>query len=94
MFLAIAQAVFLNKLLPAMQAINPSITKENIIEAGAIGLKGLVSGDELAATLVAYAKSLDKMFLLPVAMGVLATLFTLGMEWRSVKGQKIQQAGI
>ena len=85
MFLAIAQTVFLNKLLPAMQDIDQSITKEDIIRAGATGLKNLVTGSELAATLVAYAKSLDAVFVMSLVMGLLSALLALGVEWKSVK---------
>ena len=90
MFLAIAQTVFLNKLLPAMQDINPLITKDDIIRAGATGLKNLVTGSELAATLIAYAKSIDAVFVVGLVMGVLSVLFALGVEWKSVKAQKVK----
>lgn len=90
MFLAIAPTVFLNKLLPAMQDIDPLVTKTDIIRAGATGLKSLVTGTELAATLVAYAKSLDAVFVMALVMGVLAVLFALPVEWKSVKAQKVK----
>jgi hypothetical protein len=90
MFLAIAQTVFLNKLLPAMQEIDPLVTKDDIIRAGATGLKKLVTQSELLATLIAYAKSLDAVFVMALVMGVLSILFALGVEWKSVKAQKVK----
>lgn len=90
MFIAIGQAVFLNKLLPAMHDIDPSITKEDIIRAGATGLKHLVTGSELAATLVAYAKSLDAVFVISLVMGILSVPVALGVEWKSVKALKVE----
>jgi len=88
--LAGAQAVLLNILLPTMQAINPSITKDNIVAAGATGLKSLVSGSDLATTLIAYAKGLDRAFLIPLVGGALAMLFAFGVEWRNIKREKVE----
>lgn len=85
-----AQAILLNILLPAMQAINPAITKGEIIAAGATGLKSLVSGSDLAATLVAYAKGLDRAFLIPLGGGALAMISAFGVEWKSVKSEKVE----
>lgn len=90
LILAVAQAVLLDKLLPAMQKINPTITKTDIIDAGATGLKNLVSGPQLAATLVAYAKSLDSIFIISLVMGFLAVISALGVEWKNIKGKKIE----
>ena len=89
-FLGIAQAVLLNNLLPAMQKINPTITKTQIINAGATGLKNLVSGQQLAATLVVYARSLNKVFIISLVMGLFAFGFAFGVEWKSVKAKKVE----
>jgi hypothetical protein len=73
-----------------MQDIDPLVTKTDIIRAGATGLKGLVTGSELAATLVAYAKSLDAVFVMALVMGVLAVLLALPIEWKSIKAEKVK----
>lgn len=73
-----------------MQDIDPLITKTDIIRAGATGLKNLVTGSELAATLVAYAKSLDAVFVMALVMGVLAVLLALPVEWKSIKAEKVK----
>jgi hypothetical protein len=88
--LAGAQALLLNILLPAMQAINPAITTDDIVAAGATGLKSLVSGSDLATTLVAYAKGLDRAFLISLGGGGLALLSAFGVEWKSVKREKVE----
>ena len=85
------QAVLLNKLLHAIQVIDPSITMGQILNAGATGLKNLVSGDELKLTrlLSAYAKSLDSVFIVATVIAGLAVLFACGIEWKSMKGGEI-----
>jgi len=72
-----------------MQAIDPSLTIEEIIMAGATGLKALVSKDQLPALLVAYAKSLNATFHVAVAMSALAVVMACFVEWKSIKGKKI-----
>lgn len=85
---AIAQAVLLAKLIPQIQSIAPSLTERQIIEAGATGLKFLVTAEQLPAVLKAYAKSVDIVFLVSAAMTALAVLAALPIEWRSVKKDK------
>ena len=84
-FLAVGQAVLLNNLLPQMQAINPALTTTDLINAGAIGLKQLVSKDEGPAVSVAYARSLDAAFHVAVAMAGVAIIPAFGVEWKSLK---------
>lgn len=83
--LGVAEAVFLNQLLVAMQAIDPSITLIKIIQAGATGIGGLVSGDKLQNALTAYAKCIGMVFIAAAALGAIAVLVACGMEWRNIK---------
>jgi hypothetical protein len=82
---AIAQAVLLAKLIPQIQLIAPSLTERQIIQAGATGLKLLVTTEQLPAVLKAYAKSVDMVFLVSTGMTALAVLAALPIEWKSVK---------
>lgn len=84
-FLAVGQAVLLNNLLPQMQAINPALTTTDLVQAGAIGLKQLVSEAQGPAVLVAYARSLDAAFHASVAMAGVAVITAFGVEWKSLK---------
>ena len=67
-----------------MQAIEPSLTAQQIIMAGATGLKVLVSKDQLPAVLVAYSKSLNATFQVAVAMSALGVGMACFVEWKSV----------
>lgn len=89
LFIAVGQAVFQNKLIPQMIAIKPDLTAMQIIMAGATGLKALVTPDQLPEVLVAYAKSLDATFQVAIAMAGGAFLMACFVEWKSVKGKKI-----
>lgn len=86
-FLSIAQAIFLNKLLPQLQTINPSLTRSDIIKAGAIGLKGLISKNLLDEILVVYARSLNSAFYIAVGAAAIAAVMACGVNWTSLKGK-------
>jgi hypothetical protein len=80
-----SQAVFLGALLPQMHIINASITRQQVIEAGATGLKDLVAPDQRPAVLVAYARGLRLVFLVAVGFAGLATIMALPVEWKTLK---------
>lgn len=87
-FISVAQAVFLNTFLPQMQSINPSLTATQIIHAGATELEALVKENERPSVLMAYAKSLDTVFILAAILAVVSTFMVVGVEWRSIKKGK------
>lgn len=89
LFIAVGQSVFQNKLIPQMILIKPDLTSMQIIMAGATGLKDLVAPDQLNLVLVAYAKSLNATFQVAIAMAAGAFVMACFVEWKSVKGQKI-----
>ena len=97
-FLAVGQAVLLNNLLPQMQALNPNLTISDLLRAGAIELKQLVTNADVSEVLLAYARSLNAAFHVAVAMAVAAVLMAFGVEWKSVKrresknGEKIKES--
>ena len=84
-FLSIAQVIFLNKLLPQLQAIDPNLTKSDIIKAGATGLKSLVSENLLDEVLVVYARCLNSAFYIAVGAAATAVLMACGVKWTSLK---------
>lgn len=84
-FLAIAQVVFLNKLLPQLQTIDSKLTKIDIIKAGAIELKDLVPLEHLDEVLVVYARSLNVVFYIAVASTAVAVIMACGVKWISLK---------
>src|SRR5947207_7833903 len=84
-FVAVAQALFLNKLLPQMQAINSTLTKEEIVQAGATGLKALVGESDIPRVLAGYVKGFDAVFILASILAGISAVVALGVEWKSIK---------
>ena len=88
LFIAVAQTVFLNELLPQIQAVNPNLDATDILRAGATGLKALVTEAQLPAVLVYYANSLDSVFKVGAATAAVAVILALFIEWKSIKKDK------
>ncbi|KAI1834733.1 hypothetical protein DTO006G1_3439 [Penicillium roqueforti] len=67
-----ANAIFSNSLRSELQkrAAQISVSPDAIINTGVRSIRGLVSGSELAAVLAAYAKSIDKVMYLGIAVSV------------------------
>jgi sugar phosphate permease len=88
LFLAIAQTILLNKLIPGVQKIDPNLSEADIIRAGATGLTTLLQGEQLAEAIIAYASGLDAAFLLAVGAAAVSVILACPVEWRSIKSQK------
>ena len=92
MSVAVSQAVVVNKLLSQLQAINSTLTKAEVVQAGATGLKELVAESDVPIVLVGYVKCLDIVFILASALAGISAVVALGVEWKSVKQGDKQQS--
>jgi len=88
LFIGAAQTVILNQLLPQIQATNPDLTAMNITQAGATGLKTLVTESQLPAVLVDYADSIDWVFRMATGLAATASVLAFAIELKSVKKDK------
>ena len=71
-----------------MQAVNPDLTAIDILQAGATGLKTLVTEAQLPTVLVDYANSLDAVFKVDAAIAAVAVTLAFFIEWKSIKKDK------
>lgn len=94
LFLAIGQSVFANGLVSRIAEAGLTSLHEPriVLEMGATAIRGLVSAEELGAFLVSYNGALRETYYVTAAMAALSTVASLGMEWVSVKGKKIEMA--
>ena len=88
-FVSVAQNIFTNKLISGIIARVPNIDPQFILATGATSLRTAVSSTDLPAVLLAYNAALDQVFYIAVAMATLSIVGALGMEWKSVKGKKV-----
>jgi hypothetical protein len=88
-FLSLAETIFSNSFRSLITTYAPSANGEAIIEAGATGFRKNVSETELAGVLVAYAKSIDRIFYMAAGIGVGVFAFAWGMGWKNLKKKNV-----
>ncbi|CAI7585270.1 unnamed protein product [Penicillium crustosum] len=87
-----ANAIFSNSLRSELQkrATQISVSPDAIINAGVRSIREMVSGSELAAALEAYAKSIDKVMYLGIAVSIAVLVFSPGLGWKDIRKAKLQ----
>ncbi|KAK3381907.1 putative MFS transporter [Podospora didyma] len=75
--LSVGNTIFQECLRAELAIHTPSVDPLVILQAGATNFRGLVSDTDLAGVLEAYAFSIDKVFYLAVAMGVVMLIATV-----------------
>jgi hypothetical protein len=89
-FISVGQTVFNNKFFVGMQAIFPGASPEQFVTIGATNLKKMVPPMFLNQVLNLYNSALIRLFYIPLALACLSSIAALFMEWRSVKGIKLE----
>ncbi|RAH76929.1 MFS general substrate transporter [Aspergillus japonicus CBS 114.51] len=93
LFVSVAENIFTKHLIANIAALEISgLSPEAVVGAGATGFRALVSAEHLPAVLVAYNEALVKVFQLALILGCLSILGAVGVEWRSMKGKKVEVA--
>jgi hypothetical protein len=91
--ISIAQNIFSNGLTKYIPIYAPEIPPQVVIKAGATYLRGAVPAASLPRVLLAYMKALNDSYVVPIAVGGIATIFACFVEWKSVKGKSIVPGG-
>ena len=92
-FLTISQTIFANSLSDSLSERLPPITVGKIIQAGARGVRDVVSGEELDATLLAYCDAVARVFYVSVAAAVGIFIAAWWMGWHDVSKKKEEGEG-
>lgn len=93
LFIGVAQNVFTNRLLSNLLENVPTLDPALVLSTGATSLKGTITKsapDLLPAVLTAYNSALVQTYYVSVAMAALAIFGVVAIEWKSVKGKKIE----
>ncbi|KAK0516386.1 hypothetical protein JMJ35_000989 [Cladonia borealis] len=88
LFLSFSDTIFTNSLKALIPTYAPSVDATTVINAGANGFRRLISGSDLVNVLVAYAKSVNRVFYLTASAGVCCFIFTWGMGWKDIREKK------
>ncbi|TKA69191.1 hypothetical protein B0A55_07076 [Friedmanniomyces simplex] len=87
LFLSASATIFTNSLRTLIPEYAPTADLEAIVVAGATGFRKVVAPDELAGVLLAYAKSVDRVFYLCAALAALCLPFSFGLGWTNIKAK-------
>ena len=97
LFIAIAQNIFTNHLISNLASMVPEVDSKLVLRIGATSLRSAIEENAtekrfLPAVLVAYNDAITKTFYVALAIAALSIIGSAGMEWKSVKGKKIEAA--
>ncbi|KAG2420109.1 hypothetical protein HFD88_004908 [Aspergillus terreus] len=89
-----ANAIFSNSLRHQLQQRISEIghSPDVIVGAGVRSIRDLVSGSQLTAVLAAYAKSIDNVMYLGIAVSICVIIFSPGLGWKDIRKTKDLQA--
>ena len=88
LFLSFGEVIFSNSLKALIPIYAPAVDPQTIIDSGATGFRTHIHAADLAAVLVAYAKSVDRVFYLTAGLGVGCFIFAWGMGWKDIRKKK------
>ncbi len=91
--ISIAQNIFSNTLVKELPKHAPTVNPRLIVAAGATHFRDVLKPEQLAGVLQSYDIAVTTAFILPIAVGGLAAISSLLMEWKSVKGVSLIPGG-
>ena len=90
LFVSVSQNVFTNKLVQYVGEYVPGLDPKVVLATGATAIQQTIASDQLDGVTRAYSDALTTTFIVFVAMGTLSIIGALAVEWRSVKGKKVE----
>ncbi|KAE8153599.1 major facilitator superfamily domain-containing protein [Aspergillus avenaceus] len=88
LFLSFSDTIFTNSLSTLIPAYAPSVNPRTVIHAGATGFRSYVSEQQLAGVVLAYAKSVDRVFYLTTGTACACFFFSCFMGWKDIRPRK------
>ena len=92
-FISVAQNVFTQRLIANLKQVVPDLNPELVLNVGATSLKNAVPKRFYSGVQHAYNDSIMNTFYVAVAMAALSILGAAALEWRSIKGKKVEMGG-
>ncbi len=92
LFVSIGVNIFTNKLVSGIIKNVPGLDPAIVVRTGATSIQQTVSPEFLPGVTLAYNDALTQTFIVALAMACLTIVGSLAIEWKSVKGQKLDTA--
>lgn len=93
LFISVGQNIFTNRLLTNLAETVPNIPPSLVLATGATSLRDAVTQldpSSVPRVLTAYNNAITQTFYVSLAMACLSIIGALGVEWKSVKGKKLE----
>lgn len=78
-----------NSLVNQIASEIPNVNPQMIINAGATGIRDIVSPQILPLLLEAYNTAIKHVFIVSIIAAALSFLMSFGFEWKSIKGKNL-----
>lgn len=94
LMVSVGQDVLTNQLVASLKAQLPNMDPTVVTAAGATAFRTSVAAADLPKVLLAYNDALTNVFYVPVGLASLSLIGALTIEWRSVRGKKVETGGV
>ena len=88
LFLSLGETIYSNSFGNLIHQYAPSVNATEVTDAGATGFRSFVSGEDLEGVLIAYAKSIDRVFYMAAGLAAGCFIFAWGMGWKDLRKKK------
>lgn len=92
LFISVSQNVFTNKLVEYVGQYVPGLNPMVVLGTGATAIQHDIAPDQLPGVTLAYNDALTQTFIVFAALSALSVVGAAAIEWKSVKGKKIEMA--
>ncbi|RDW73937.1 putative DHA14-like major facilitator ABC transporter [Coleophoma crateriformis] len=92
LFVSIGQNIFSNRLAQDLAKFVPTLDPSVVLSTGATSIQSTIEKQFLPGVTLAYNNALTQAFLVAAIMAALTIVGSAAIEWKSVKGKKIEMA--
>ncbi|KAI1176176.1 MFS general substrate transporter [Nemania sp. FL0916] len=90
LFVSVGNNVFNNKLVEQLAKNVPEINPKIVLSAGTTNLQKTLPANLVPGVIISYNSALSTAFVVATALATIAIIGAVFMEWKSVKGKKIE----
>lgn len=90
LLLSFSATIFTQSLRHLIPARGSNADANAVIAAGATGFRKILDPSQIAGVLVAYAKSIDRVFYLITALTAVSFFFAFGLGWKDISVKKAE----
>ncbi|KAI1134501.1 putative efflux pump [Hypoxylon sp. FL0543] len=92
LFVSVGETVFSNKLVQELAVNVPGLNPQAVLSAGATNLQHSLPAEFIPGVVLSYSNALTTAFIVGTALVAFTVFGSATIEWRSVKGKKVEAA--